>query len=168
MVKVHEEDVLVFLVTDGLTHGLEANPSNIEGLNIEINRLGGILGSSVEDSSGLNPGGHGGVLEFLLEVRPKLGGGGLGLEHGLVLLGDLEVDESPGKLVILQPLGLIISTCFRHLLFPRHHIIQVTHLKDHVHLKLPLEPVVRSEGVNFGDHGSEFFSIVGHGKCRGR
>ena len=47
-VEVHEEDVLVLLVSDGLAHGLEAHLGSLEGLDIEINRLGGVLGGGVE------------------------------------------------------------------------------------------------------------------------
>ena len=165
-VEVHEEDVLVLLVSDSVAHGLEAHLGSLEGLDIEVNRLGGVLGGGVEDPPGINPGGHDGGLELLLKISPKLMRGGLSLEHGLVLLGDLEVDEAPGKLVLLQPLSLIISCLIRLLLTPRHNIIQVAYPKEHIHLIPPLEPVVRGEGSNPGSQSGELFSICGHGECR--
>ena len=62
-VEVHEEDDLVLLVSDGLTHGLELDPGSLEGLVVEVNRLGGVLGGGVKGSPGLNPRRHGGGLE---------------------------------------------------------------------------------------------------------
>ena len=90
-VEVHEEDVLVLLVSDGLTHGLESHFGSLESLDVEIYRLGGVLGGGVEESSGLNPGRHGGGLELLLKGSPQLMGGGLSLEHRLVVWGDLGI-----------------------------------------------------------------------------
>lgn len=101
----------------------ELDPGNLEGLDVEVNRLGGVLGGGVKGSPGLNPRRHGGGLELLLKSIPKLMGGSLSLEHRLVVHGDLEVDESSGKLVLLQPLVLVISSLIRLLLLPIHNII---------------------------------------------
>ena len=167
-VEVHEEDVLVLLVSNGLTHGLEVHFGSLESLDVDICRFGGILGGGVEDSSGLNPEKHGGGLELLLKGSPQLMGGGLSLEHRLVVWGDLEVDESLGKLVLLQPCVLILSIFIRLLLLPIDNVIQVSHPKDHIHLKLPLEPVIRGKGSSSCSQSGEFLGIGGHSECRGR
>lgn len=166
-VEVHEEDVFVFLVSDGLAHGLKASFGILEGLDVEINRLGRVLSGSVEDSSGLNPRRHGRGLELLLKGSPECRRGGVGLEHRLVISGDLEVDEAPGKLVLLQPLLLVLSLV-RLLLIPIYNLIQATHPQKHVHLKLPFEPVVRGQGGDLGSHSGEILGVCGHSGCRGR
>jgi len=76
-VEVHEENIHEVLILDVFTSdGLEALPSSPEGQDIEVHRLRGIMGGSVEVSSSINPSGKIGDLKLGLEGFPKAGRSG--------------------------------------------------------------------------------------------
>ena len=148
-VEVHEEDIHEVLILDFFTSdGLEFLPSSLEGLDVEVNRLGGVMGGGVEVSEGINPGGNVGGLELGHEGTPEFRGGRVGLEEGPVLGVNPEIDGNSCLPVCLFPCILVGILLF---LGPKHNPIIVLHGKQHLHFILPGEPVLSGEEGDLGE-----------------
>jgi hypothetical protein len=168
-VEVHEEDIHEVLVLDVFTSdGHEALPSSLEGLDVEVNRLGRIMEGGVELSSGINPGGNVGGFKSGLECGPEpsrtlLGGR---LEEGPVLWVNSEIDGNSCLAVSLLPYCCIC--CLVLPFSPKHNGIQALHGKQHFHLRFPGEPVVGGEEGDLGEEvveeavGGHADRVIGH------